>query len=170
MAKKTRNIQVIKDLDGNNIVIINDLIFKGKKRVNWKDVETYLRKYVGEFYEIAKTGDIVYIGKDLPREYTHSKYTKSLIRRTARNKANLIQAIPELIEIATNKSFKVNQKLRNQKKAMNGWYKYNTRFALPIFNGDDEITSYNIFKAILIIRINENNKLYLYDIIQIFKE
>ena len=40
-----RNISVVKDADGNKIVVINDIIFKGKK-IAWDDVEKYLRKYV----------------------------------------------------------------------------------------------------------------------------
>ena len=31
---------------------------------NWKDVKEYLKEYVGDFYKIASTGDIVYIGSD----------------------------------------------------------------------------------------------------------
>ena len=65
-----RNIRIITDLNGNKIVLINDIIFKGKKSINWDDVKMYLESYVGEFYEIADTNDIVYIGNDLPDEYT----------------------------------------------------------------------------------------------------
>lgn len=36
-----RNISVVKDADGNKIVVINDIIFKGKK-IAWDDVEKYL--------------------------------------------------------------------------------------------------------------------------------
>lgn len=63
-----RNVNIITDLKGNKIVLINDIIFKGKRSVNWDDVKNYLETYVGEFYEIADTNDIVYIGKELPDE------------------------------------------------------------------------------------------------------
>lgn len=59
-----RNISVIQDIDGNNIVMINDIRFKGKRSVDWKDVREYLKEYVGDFYTIAATGDVVYIGPD----------------------------------------------------------------------------------------------------------
>lgn len=36
-------------------------------------MKNYLESYVGEFYEIADTKDIVYIGNDLPDEYAGSK-------------------------------------------------------------------------------------------------
>lgn len=61
-----RNVNIITDLKGNKIVLINDIIFKGKRSVNWDDVKRYLEIYVGEFYEIADTEDIIYIGKELP--------------------------------------------------------------------------------------------------------
>lgn len=39
-----RNVSVIEDVNGKSIVVINDIIFKGKQSINWSDVETYLRK------------------------------------------------------------------------------------------------------------------------------
>lgn len=54
--KIKRNVSVIQDIDGNNIVMINDIRFKGKRSVDWKDVREYLKEYVGEFYTIAATG------------------------------------------------------------------------------------------------------------------
>ena len=50
-----------------------------------------------------------------------------------------------------------------------GWYRYNSRFALPVYK-DDEIERYNIFHASLIVRYSEDNRMYLYDIIDIKKE
>ena len=43
-----RNINIITDLNGNKIALINDIIFKGKKAINWDDVKAYLESYVGE--------------------------------------------------------------------------------------------------------------------------
>lgn len=42
-----RKIDVIKDLDGNKIVFIHDVRFKGRRSIDWLDVEQYLRQYVG---------------------------------------------------------------------------------------------------------------------------
>ena len=49
--------------------------------------------------------DIIYIGKDLPDEYTGSKYTHKLKGGNAKAKANAAQGIPELLEIAEGKHF-----------------------------------------------------------------
>ena len=108
--KIKRNVSVIQDVDGNNIVMINDIVFKGKRSVEWSDVEKYLRQYVGDFYQIAETEDIIYIGTDLPDEYTGSNYTKHIKGTIAKAKANAAQAIPEMIEIARSKTYEDNKK------------------------------------------------------------
>lgn len=42
-----RNVNIVTDLDGKQFVLINDIRFKGK-REEWKDIEHYLKQYVGE--------------------------------------------------------------------------------------------------------------------------
>ena len=37
-----RKVNVIEDIDGKKTVFIHDIIFKGKRSVNWDDVEKYL--------------------------------------------------------------------------------------------------------------------------------
>lgn len=165
-----RNVSVIQDIDGNNIVVINDIIFKGKRSVEWTDVENYLRQYVGEFYQIAETGDVVYIGTDLPDEYIGSNYTKHLKGTVAKAKANAAQGIPEMIEIATSKVAEDNKKSKHSRHAKNGWYRYDTRFALPVYAESGEIERYNVFSARLLIRHAASGKRYLYDILEIKKE
>ena len=89
--QNSRNVSIVKDLNGNNIVIINDIVFKGKKSISWKDVEKYLMRYVGELYTIVATNEVVYIGADLPDEYAHSEYTNILKGANAKAKANAIK-------------------------------------------------------------------------------
>ncbi len=48
--KAKRNVSVIQDADGNKIVVINDIVFKGKRSIQWEDVEEYLKRYVGDIY------------------------------------------------------------------------------------------------------------------------
>ena len=45
---ESRNINIIVDADGNRLVLINDIVFKGKRNVNWDEVKTYLEQYVGD--------------------------------------------------------------------------------------------------------------------------
>ena len=165
-----RKISVIEDLEGKKTVFIHDIRFKGKRAINWKEVEKYLRQYVGEFYEIESCNDIVYIGTDLPDEYTHSSYTNILKGTNAKAKANAVQGIPELLKIATNREFEKNRKEKHDKDARYGWYSYESRFALPVFGENEEIERYNVFHVALLVRHDQNGRKYLYDIIKTKKE
>ena len=170
-SKKTnRNVSIIQDVDGNNIVVINDIRFKGKRAINWKEVRTYLKEFVGEFYTVASTEDVIYIGSDLPNEYSGSKYTHSIKGTNAKAKANASQGIPELIEIAMGKHFRENNEDKHWRNAKYGWYRYDSRFALPVYDTSGEIERYNVFHASLIVRHAEDGELYLYDILDIKKE
>lgn len=155
---------------GNKVVLIQDIIFKGKRSVEWSDVEEYLKQFVGEVYTIADTTDLIYIGADLPDEYAHSKYTMVLKGANAKAKANAAQGVPEIIEIATQKSHKDNFKEKHNKNAKYGWYRYESRFALPVYDSLGEIERYNVFQVVMIVRHAEDGKMYLYDIMNIKKE
>lgn len=150
--------------------MINDIIFKGKRSIEWRDVEKYLRQYIGDFYQMAESEDIIYIGTDLPDEYSGSNYTKHIKGTIAKAKANAAQAIPEMIEIAISKSFQDNKKYKHSRHAKNGWYRYDTRFALPVYDGNGNIERYNVFSARLLIRHAASGKMYLYDVLGIKKE
>jgi len=167
---KNRNVSIIRDTDDNKIVVIHDIRFKGKRRICWEDVEEYLKEYIDEFYEIAETKDLVFIGKDLSDEYSSSIYTRTMKGAIAKAKANAAQGIPELIEIANNKRFDENKNIKHKKDAAFGWYRYDSRFALPIYSENGEIARYNVFHAVILIRHDRDGTLYLYDIINIKKE
>ena len=165
-----RKVKIVKDSMGNKVVLIQDIIFKGKRSVEWSDVEEYLKQFVGEVYTIADTTDLIYIGADLPDEYAHSKYTMVLKGANAKAKANAAQGVPEIIEIATQKSHKDNFKEKHNKNAKYGWYRYESRFALPVYDSLGEIERYNVFQVVMIVRHAEDGKMYLYDIMNIKKE
>ena len=169
-GKVKRNVSVILDADGNKIVVINDIVFKGKRSISWEEVEKYLKSYVGDIYSIAEDNEIIYIGSELPSEYAGSVYTKKLKGADAKAKANAAQAIPEMIEIASNGVFEENRKAKHGRDAKNGWYRYDTRFALPVYGEDGNIERYNIFRGRLLIRHASSGKKYLYDILEIKKE
>ena len=93
-----------------------------------------------------------------------------ILSANAKAKANAAQGLPELIEIATEKAHKDNYKEKHNKDAKYGWYKYTSRFALPVYDSDGEIDRYNVFQVIMIVRHAEDEKMYLYDIMNIKKE
>lgn len=117
-----------------------------------------------------QTPKILYIGSGLPDEYTSSKYTYSLKGTTAKAKANAAQGIPEMLEIAVGKKFEQNRAIKHQWNAKNGWYRYESRFAIPVFTETGEVERYNVFQAVMLIRYANNGKLYLYDVLDVKKE
>ena len=164
------NIEIIKDAEGKSLVLVNDIRFKEHRRIDWEEVEKYLKEYVGKHYQILETSEKIYIGNDFPDEFCHSKDTKVLKGTNAKAKANATQAIGELIRIASNKSVSQDYEERHSGRAKRGWYRYDTRFALPVYNEGGEMVRYNIFSMRLLVRHSENGKLYLYDILRTKKE
>ena len=165
-----RKVSVVEDLDGNKIVFIHDAKFKGKRSIEWTEIELYLKQFVGESYVIEDTKDMIYIGKDFPDEYAHSEYTISLKGANAKAKANAAQGVPELIEVANGKEYRENTKTKHSRDAKYGWYRYISRFALPIYKEEGEVDGYNVFKVIMVVRHAQDDKLYLYDLVNIKKE
>ena len=165
-----RKVNVIEDLNGKKTVFIHDILFNGKRAVNWEEVEKYLHQYVGEFYQIEDCNKMIYIGSDLPDEYMHSNYTRILKGANAKAKANATQGLPELLKIATNEVYEDNRKEKHSKDAKYGWYSYDSRFALPVFGDDGEIERYNVFNVAMLVRHDEDGKYYLYDIMKIKKK
>lgn len=86
--------------------------------------------------------DIIYIVRDLPDEYTGSKYTHKRKGGNAKVKAN----------------------------AKNGWYRYDSRFALPVYTDNGEVERYNVYHASMLLRHANDGKMYLYDILDIKKK
>lgn len=164
------HVLITQDESGERLVVLPQIIFSGKRSISWKEVEKYLLRYVGQICEVTETKDIIYIGKDFTEEFAFSVYTKNLQGGLAKAKANLAQGIPQLIEIATKKRWNEDYEKRHKKKAEKGWYRYNTRFALPIADDTGKIVRYNIFRAVVIVRYAADDKLYLYDIQNIKKE
>lgn len=165
-----RNVNIILEPNGKKIVLINDIRFKCKKKEDWKEVEEYLKEYIGEFYEIEETSDKVFISSNFPDEYVSSESRLALKGAVAKAKANAVQGIPELIRIATNKEYSENTKQKHNKDAKYGWYRYDVRFALPVYDDkSNEICRYNIFFARMLVRHDKDGKKYLYDLLAVKK-
>ena len=165
-----KNILINTTPNGKKIVTINDIRFKGKRKIDWAAVESYLKKYIDKIYEIEDTKDIICIGKDFPDEFSGSKDTARLKGALAKAKANAAQAIPDLIKTATNKRYKKNLSVKHKTNARFGWYRFDSRFALPVHNDTGLVERYNVFYAEILVRHAEDKRLYLYDIVNIKKE
>ncbi|MCB5921212.1 hypothetical protein DW187_01755 [Ruminococcus sp. AM16-34] len=167
--QRDKKINIVEDATGHKIVIVNDIRFKGKRNIDWKEVKEYLKEYVGTNYSIQESSEQVYIGNKFPEEFTESESRKALKGANAKAKANSATVIPGLIQIATNPIYEENRKEKHEKDAKYGWYKYEVRFALPVYE-DEVLVKYNIYRAKMLINHAENDKKYLYDLISIKKE
>ena len=161
---------VIYDIKNNPIVLIKDIRFKGKRNINWNEVEKYVKEYVGSCYEVIETSDKIYIGSDFPNELKGSKDTKRLKGANAKAKANSTSELPMLLKIAKNKRWQENFKNKHGMDAKYGWYRFTSRFALPIYLDNGEIERINIFRIEMLVRHASDNNLYLYDLVNIKKE
>ena len=134
------------------------------------EVEGYLKKYIGKYYEILETLEKVYIGTDFPDEFCHSRDKIKLKGANEKAKANMITAIGDLIKVATNKSISEDFERKHKKKAQKGWYRYDTRFGIPVYDSDGMLEKYHIYLARMLVRCDKNRKLYLYDLVRTKKE
>ncbi len=166
---ENRNVNIIIGDDGNKLVLINDIRFKGKRKIDWDDVKMYLKGYIGDSYVIEENAERIFIGNELPEEYTESESRKSLMGANAKAKANAATAIPELIQIASNPAYEENKNEKHSKNAKFGWYRYDVRFALPVYE-ENILVRYNIFHARLLINHAENGRKFLYDVLAIKKK
>ena len=164
-----RKVDVIRDLEGRTVVVLHDLRFKGRQNINWDEVEQYVKEFVGECYEVAAYADKIFIGVDFPEEFGGSNDSARLKGTLAKAKANAAQGLPQLIEVATNKRFQENMKMKHAKDAKFGWYRYTTNFALPVYDSEGQLERYNVFRIEMLVRHAEDGKLYLYDLVNIKK-
>ena len=162
-------VEIISDEEGNIVVLINDIVFTDRQNIDWKTVEIYLKKYVEQYYIVLETSDSVYVGRDFPKELKGSIDTKRLKGGNAKAKANATTKLPLLINTATNKRWSENFKQKHSLDARYGWYRYTSRFAIPIYE-QKNIARLNIFRIEILVRHSSDGKLYLYDIVNIKKE
>ena len=163
------NVLVFVDEKGEKTVVIPQIIFKGKRSISWEEVEKYLIRYIGKIVEVSETKDLIEIDKTFVDEYTGSDYTRKLVGALPKVKANMSQGISQMKEIATSKRWKEDFEHKHKKRAGEGWFRYNTHFALPVTAESGEIVEYNTFQAVLIVRYSSDKKLYLYDMMWVSK-
>ncbi len=157
-----------REVNGKKIAWIENNPLSLKDLTNYKKVAAYIADHIGEVYTILESGSKVYIGENLPSEYTQSGYTRALLRKspktlTAKNKA--IGSFGEMIEIATNRRWEKTKHIAN-KDAKYGVYRYSTAFAFPV-KQNNKITNIKSFDAELVILNSSDGKKYLYDIVNI---
>lgn len=140
---------------------------------DYKVAETYLKTLVNTehpFATILVDAQPVYIGKDLPGEYKGSEYTHGLNSSTRQVKMQAATNLDEMLLLAENGEWRENVKDKHKQDAKNGWYRYSTRFAVPVLDIKKAVDHYTVYSGTLLIRNDADGKSYLYDLLDIKKE
>ena len=77
--------------------------------------------------------------------------------------------LDEMLLLAENGEWRENVKPKHSKDAQNGWYWYDTQFAVPILNAKKAIDHYTVYGGTLLIRNDADGKSYLYDLLDVEK-
>ena len=169
-ADVSQNVNVVRDAEGKKVVLINDIRFKSRRAIDWNEIEEYLKEYIGSCFAIVESAEKIFIGTDFPDEFAHSNDTIRLKGANEKAKANMVTALGELIQIATNKTEYPDYDKKHKAKAKHGWYRYDTRFGIPVYDESGELLRYNIFSTRMLVRCDADGKLFLYDFVRTKKE
>lgn len=163
----------IRSVNGNDVAWIEENIMKENRgEPTHQFIANYIAEHIGEMYTIIESGQKVFLGEDLPGEYTQSKYTQKILKNSPsilKVKNRAVANLGEMIEIATNRRWEKTRHPKS-KDAKYGMYRYDTRIGFPVKNLKGEITGANIYNAELLIRNASDGKKYLYDIVSIKKD
>ena len=140
---------------------------------DFKAAEAYLKTLVDAdhpFSTILADAQPVYVGKDLPGEYKSSEYTKTMKPALRKIKMQAATNLDEMLLLAENGEWRENVNPKHSKDAQNGWYRYDTQFAVPILNAKKAIDHYTVYGGALLIRNDADGKSYLYDLLDVEKK
>ena len=161
-------------VNGKSVVWVDNNIFANRKpgQSDTDVVLDFLTDHIGDVYTIIESGQKVYLGKELPGEYTYSQYTQRLWKnRQALGKAKnrMASGIGEAIEIATNRRWEKTKHPHN-KDAKYGMYRYDSKIAFPTYNTDGSMAAVHAYDIELVVRNASDKKKYLYDVVNIKKD
>ena len=156
----------LKTIDGRVMPVIDT---KNDTR-DYKTAENYLKTLVdieNPFSTILRDAQPVYLGKDFPGEYKGSEYTHSLRSAMRGVKMQAATNLDEMLLLAENGEWRENVKDKHKVDAQNGWYRYDSEFAVPVLNAKKEIDHYTVYGGTLLIRNDADGKSYLYDLLDL---
>lgn len=153
-------------VNGENIALIENSKLTNKDLRDPKKIAQLIANHIGELYTVIEDGTKVFIGDDLPNEYTRSKDTALLLRNdpgTARAKNRISDDLGLLIETARNRRWEKTRHTKS-KDAKLGIYRFDSEFVIK--SNDGKFYGYT---AELVVRIAGDGRKYLYDIVNIKK-
>ena len=133
------------------------------------DAEAYLQAIANNPEVFATTLDgatEVYLGQDLPGEYTWSFDTRRTGYFDKRAKMQASTVLKDMIYLGENGRWKANAKEKHAIDAANGWTRFDVKFAVPGLND-----TYKVYTGYAVIRNDADGKSYLYDVVNVkYKE
>lgn len=159
----------IRRLDGQTMVVLDTQT----DTRSHKAAAAYLKALVNAekpFSTILADALPVYAGKDLPSEYKGSEYTLGMHRGLREVKMQAATNLDEMLLLAEDGEWRENVKKKHGKDAQNGWYRYKTRFAVPVLNARKAVDHYAVYGGVLLIRNDADGKSYLYDMVDVEKK
>ena len=159
----------LKKVNGKTVAWIESNPLTNKQIENPEEVAKYVAQNINDMYAIIEDGVKVYIGEDLPNEYTMSKYSQAIrSEKSGKWKAKVKAAagLDLLIEAATGRKWEKTKHPQN-KDAKYGMYRYNSTFAFPIKDRKGNVTNIRVYDVEMLIRNASDGKKYLYDIVEI---
>lgn len=159
----------IRRLDGQTMVVLDTQT----DTRSHKAAAAYLKALVNTekpFSTILADALPVYAGKDLPSEYKGSEYTLGMHRGLREVKMQAATNLGEMLLLAEDGEWRENVKEKHGKDAQNGWYRYKTRFAVPVLNARKAVDHYAVYGGVLLIRNDADGKSYLYDMVDVEKK
>ena len=159
----------IKNIDGRLMTVIDT---QNDTR-DFKAAEAYLKTLVNTehpFSTILMDAQPVFVGKDLPGEYKSSEYTKTMKPALRKIKMQAATNLDEMLLLAENGEWRENVKPKHAKDAQNGWYRYDTEFAVPVLDAKKTVDHYTVYGGTLLIRNDADGKSYLYDLLDVQKK
>ena len=159
----------IKNIDGRLMTVIDT---QSDTR-DFKAAEAYLKTLVNTehpFSTILMDAQPVFVGKDLPGEYKSSEYTKTMKPALRKIKMQAATNLDEMLLLAENGEWRENVKPKHAKDAQNGWYRYDTEFAVPVLDAKKTVDHYTVYGGTLLIRNDADGKSYLYDLLDVEKK
>lgn len=106
----------------------------------------------------------------MPGEYKSSEYTKTMKPALRKIKMQAATNLDEMLLLVENGEWRENVKPKHSKDAQNGWYRYDTQFAVPVLNAKKAIDHYTVYGGTLLIRNDADGKSYLYDLLDVEKK
>lgn len=151
------------------MIDIEKLYFTNKNKLNWKDVENRIQSISGLICMNEKFSKEFNVDNKAIDELTHSRYNMKLKGKLRLIKANLLMYLEEIIKDMENERWKEDIGAKHKNIAKNGWYRYDIHFNYPVRDEQGNYIDKQKYKATVVVRSAEDNKLYLYDIIDIKK-